>query len=134
MGFRDFKAFNLALLAKQAWRIQQNLGSMVHKVFKAKYFARYSFRKAQLWSRPSYVWRSIMVAMDIIEKGSRWVIGKGKRVHIWEDRWIPTPDSFKVVIPRFPSNERVMVSSLINVDIRSWDVAKVNNTFLPFEA
>ena len=126
MGFRDLKAFNLALLAKQAWRIQQNLGSMVHKVFKAKYFARYSFRKAQLWSRPSYVWRSIMVAMDIIEKGSRWVIGKGKRVHIWEDRWIPTPNSFKVV--------RVMVSSLINMDIRSWDVAKVNNTFLPFEA
>ena len=67
-----------------------------------------------------------MVAMDIIEKGSRWVIGKGKRVHIWEDRWIPTPNSFKVV--------RVMVSSLINMDIRSWDVAKVNNTFLPFEA
>ena len=126
MGFRDLKAFNLALLAKQVWRIQQNLGSMVHKVFKAKYFARYSFRKAQLWSRPSYVWRSIMVAMDIIEKGSRWVIGKGKRVHIWEDRWIPTPNSFKVV--------RVMVSSLINMDIRSWDVAKVNNTFLPFEA
>ena len=126
MGFKDLKAFNLALLAKQAWRIQQNLDSMVHKVFKAKYFARYSFRKAQLWSRPSYVWRSIMVAMDIIEKGSRWVIGKGKRVHIWEDRWIPTPNSFKVV--------RVMVSSLINMDIRSWDVAKVNNTFLPFEA
>ena len=126
MGFRDLKAFNLALLAKQAWRIQQNLDSMVQKVFKAKYFARYSFRKAQLWSRPSYVWRSIMVAMDIIEKGSRWVIGKGKRVHIWEDRWIPTPNSFKVV--------RVMVSSLINMDIRSWDVAKVNNTFLPFEA
>lgn len=75
-----------------------------------------------------------MVAKDIVEKGARWVIGNGKRVHIWEDRWIPTPDSFKVVSPRSPSNERVMISSLIDKDRRSWDVAKVNNTFLPFEA
>lgn len=75
-----------------------------------------------------------MAAKDIVEKGARWVIGNRKRVHIWDDRWIPTPDSFKVVSPRSPSNERVMISSLIDKDRRSWDVAKVNNTFLPFEA
>ena len=75
-----------------------------------------------------------MATKNIVEKGSKWVIGKGKRVHIWEDRRILTPDSFKVVSSRSPSSERVMVSSLIDIDRRSWDVAKVNNTFLPFEA
>lgn len=102
MGFRDLRAFNLALLTKQGWRIQQNPGSMVHRVFKAKYFGGSSFKDAQLGSRPSYVWRSIMAAKEIVEKGSRWVIGNGKRVHIWEDRWIPTLVSFKVVSPRVP--------------------------------
>ena len=75
-----------------------------------------------------------MATKNIVEKGSKWVIGKGKRVHIWEDRRILTPDSFKVVSSRSPSSERAMVSSLIDIDRRSWDVAKVNNTFLPFEA
>lgn len=75
-----------------------------------------------------------MTAKYIVEKGARWVISNGKKVHIWEDRWIPTTDSFKVVSPRSLSSEKVMVPSLIDMDRRSWDVAKVNNTFFPFEA
>ena len=50
--------------------------------------------------RPSYVWRSIIAAKDLIVKGFRWVIGNGEGVHIWEDRWIPNPDSFKVINTR----------------------------------
>ncbi|XP_075654672.1 uncharacterized protein LOC142624806 [Castanea sativa] len=94
MGFRDLRAFNLALLVKQGWQIQQNPRSMVHRVVKAKYFGGSSFKDAQMGNRPSYVWRSIMAAKEIVKQGSRWVIGNGKRVHIWEDR---TLVSFKVV-------------------------------------
>ena len=102
MGFRDLRAFNLALLAKQGWQIQQNFGFLVHRVFKAKYFGGSSFKDAQLGSRPSYMWRSIMVAKENVEKGFRWVIGNGKWVHIWEDRWIPTLVSFKLISSRVP--------------------------------
>lgn len=71
IGFRDQKAFNLVFLLKQGWRIQQNPGTLVHRVFKAKYFVGNSFREAQLGSKPSYAWRSIMTAKDIIEKRSK---------------------------------------------------------------
>ena len=74
-----------------------------------------------------------MVAKEIIMKGSRWCIGNGQSVHIWEDRWIPSPTSFRVISPRAPQFEVVMVSDLLGVDKRSWDVAKVKSTLLPHE-
>ena len=76
MGFRDLKAFNLALLAKQGWRILKNQNSQVHRVFKAKYFAKCSFLEAKMGRRPSYAWRSFMAARVIVKRGSRLVFGK----------------------------------------------------------
>ena len=46
MGFKDLKAFNLTLLAKQGWRILTNPNSLSHKVLKAKYFAESNFMEA----------------------------------------------------------------------------------------
>ena len=83
MGFRVLKAFNLALLAKQGWRILKNPDSLVHKVFKAKYFAETTFMEAQMGKRPTYIWRSILSTGEVINIGSRWGIGNGSRVHIW---------------------------------------------------
>ena len=86
MGFKDLKAFNLALLAKQGWRLSKNSDSLTHRVFKAKYFAGSSFLEAQVGKKPSYVWRSIMAAKETVEKGSRWCVGNGRTVEIWRDR------------------------------------------------
>ena len=102
MGFRDLKNFNLALLAKQGWRILQQPNSLVHRVYKAKYFLKETFLDAQVGRRPSYVWRSILAVRDIIKKGSRWCIGNGQRIHIWNDSWIPSQSSSKALNPWKP--------------------------------
>ena len=60
MGFKQPKPFNLALLAKQGWRLQMGQNSLVYHVFKAKYFPNYDFVQASLGNNPSYVWRSLM--------------------------------------------------------------------------
>ena len=70
-GFETFKAFNLAHLAKQGWRLQQNPNSLVHRVMKAKYFPNTSFLEAHMGRKPSYIWRSIMAAKIIIHEGAR---------------------------------------------------------------
>lgn len=75
MRFRDLRKFNLALLTKKGWRIQQNPNSLVHRVLKVKYFADRTFKEAQLGRRPSYAWRNIMATKDIVDLGSWWVIG-----------------------------------------------------------
>ena len=75
-----------------------------------------------------------MAAKDIIMKGSRWCIGNERKVHIWEDRWIPNSDSFKLISPRRTQDNKVMVSDLIDVNRRSWEIVKVRNTFITHEA
>lgn len=82
MGFKDLKVFNLTLLAKQGWRILSNPNSLSHKVLKAKYFAESNFMEAQLGHKPSYTWRSLMAAKEVIGKGLRWNIGNGRKVNI----------------------------------------------------
>ena len=55
MGFKQLKQFNLALLAKQGWRLQMGQNSLVYQVFKAKYFSNCDFVNASLGKKPSYV-------------------------------------------------------------------------------
>lgn len=74
-----------------------------------------------------------MAAKDIIVKSSKWTIGNGKRVCIWEDRWLPTPKFFKVVSPKGSHTGVEMVSSLIDTERKGWNVAMVKNIFLPHE-
>ncbi|KAL4626434.1 hypothetical protein ACB092_05G096200 [Castanea dentata] len=122
MGFKDLKAFNLALLAKQGWRILENPRSLV------------PFLQAKLGKQPSYVWRSILAMKEIIVMGSLWNVGKGQRVHICEDMWIPRPNSFSVISPCTPQAEEELVAKLIDVDKKIWDGAKVRSIFLRQEA
>ena len=62
MGFKKLQQFNLALLAKQGWRLQTNHDSLVYWVLKAKHFPRCDFVEASLENNPSFTWRSIMFA------------------------------------------------------------------------
>ena len=77
MGFKDLKTFNLALLAKQGWRIYQDLDSLARRVLKAKYFPDSNFLEAQLGKNPSYTWRSLVDARGVLHRGLRWNIGNG---------------------------------------------------------
>ena len=131
IGFKDLKAFNLALLAKQGWRILTNQNSLVHRIFKEKHFAKNTFLEAELGRRPSYAWRSIMVAREIVGRGLRWAVGNGEKVSIWNDRWFPTLEAFKVVSPKPLQPEAEIVVELINIDKRSWDVAKIRRCSFP---
>ena len=86
MGFRDLKKFNLALLAKQGWRLQKNLTSLFYRVYKAKYFPRCNFLEATLGSQPSFTWRSILAAQAVVRRGIRWQVGDGEQVQIWNGK------------------------------------------------
>ena len=134
MGFRDLKAFNLAFLAKQGWRLHQNPNSLVHRVLKAKYFLDSSFMEAQLGKKPSYIWRSILAAKNMIKEGSLWVVGDGRSIKIWEARWLPSSVYGKVMTTRSDLGLGNRVASLISHENGEWRTTLVQHTFLPHEA
>ena len=55
MGFRDLKSFNLAMLAKQGWRLLHDNTYLVYKCMKARYFPRTHFLKPKVSHNCSYV-------------------------------------------------------------------------------
>ncbi|KAA3468966.1 WW/Rsp5/WWP [Gossypium australe] len=60
--------FNIALLAKQGWRLLNYPNSLVAQVFKAKYFPTGDFLNSRLGNTCSYVWRNIWSTKATLEK------------------------------------------------------------------
>lgn len=54
LGFQDLKAFNLLLLAKQGWRLQTCTNTLLHRLYKARYFPNGDFLTAELGNHPSF--------------------------------------------------------------------------------
>lgn len=95
-GFRDFEAFNLALLAKQSWRILTCPNDYWVCILKGLYFPNTDFLTAAKGSKASWAWSSLLEGRDELMKGLCWKIGDGKNVNIWNDGWIPSLPSFKL--------------------------------------
>ena len=96
MGFRDLQSFDLAMLAKQGWKIIQNPKSLVTRVPKARYFPYFSFMKANCVTNPSYTWQSWMEGKAILRKGLVWRIEDGRSDEIITQNWIPTAPCFSI--------------------------------------
>ena len=134
MGFKDIKKFNDSLLAKQVWRMINNLESLCHRVFKARFFPDCSIMDAKESTTGSYAWKSILSAIDVIRKGMVWRIGNGNSVRIREDRWLPVQSHRSVVSPMPTIEPNTRVNTLINAEKGEWKYSEVQRLFLPHEA
>jgi hypothetical protein len=88
MGFRNPRALNEALLAKQGWRLITHPKSLVAQILKAKYYPKEHFMKATAKHNMIYTLRSIMHASCVLKNGCLWTIGNGDNIDLWEDNWI----------------------------------------------
>lgn len=80
--FQRLQDFNLAMLGKQGWCLMVNPDSLVSHVFKALYFASTDFLNSQLGNSPSFIWRSVFAAKDVILSGVRWRVGSGENIGV----------------------------------------------------
>ncbi|KAM1984996.1 hypothetical protein ACFX16_013203 [Malus domestica] len=90
LGFRNFRTFNDALLAKQCRRLISEPHSLWASILKAQYFPHCSFLNVQRGSRTSWAWTSLLVGRDVLLKGAHWQIMDRKIVRLWVDKWLPS--------------------------------------------
>ncbi|OMO90520.1 reverse transcriptase [Corchorus capsularis] len=129
LGFRDFEAFNLALLAKQGWRLIQDERSLCYRILKAKYFRQCSFMEAKLGCNPSFVWRSLLAGREVLKQGCRWRVGNGCDIDNWRDKWINKPP----VNQPLPNNGIICNPNPVKVlfdDDGNWDYDLLRELFV----
>jgi hypothetical protein len=132
LGFRDIELFNLALLARQGWRLLQNPSSLSARILKARYFPEVDIVKAELGSNPSQVWRGIHEGLDILKQGLIRRIGTGHSTNARNDNWIPRVGTMRPITS--PGvNAPSSVGDCINQDTLTWNSEKLNLWFLPMD-
>ena len=121
---REFSCMNLALLAKQAWRMVDQPDALWVRFLKAVYFPNQSFFEARKKRGMSWIWASILQGRDFLKTHGRWIIGDGQYVQIWYDKWLL--DNIKLPTP--VNGYEFRVNSLIDSSSNQWDVAALRQT------
>ncbi|PNY16050.1 ribonuclease H, partial [Trifolium pratense] len=134
MGFRNLRAFNEALLAKQGWRLITQPNSLVTQILKAKYYPKGDFLTATHKQNMSYTWRSILQASWVIKKGSYWTIGSGQDINIWEDNWIQQKGNSTGTSSKPNNCGFTKVKELMDNNYNEWNASIINQVFNPYEA
>ncbi|XP_074293711.1 uncharacterized protein LOC141620847 [Silene latifolia] len=133
MGFRDFKLFNLALLGKQAWRLTTETESLWARFMKVRYYPNGDFLSSNIGNHPSYTWRGIHEAKEVLGLGLRRRIGNGLTTRVWGDAWVVPNQLGRVISPQPPGFEGMMVARLLNDGGGAWNEQLIDNIFLGFE-
>ena len=130
LGFRDLHGFNLALLGKQCWHLLQNPDSLVSRLLKARYYQNYSFVQATRTGGASFTWSGIWEAKEFVKNDLRWVLGDGRSIKIYQDRWLRGKNNLRV--DDYSHNVAVMESKVYDFFLdgrKAWDESKVRSMF-----
>ncbi|CAN1331091.1 Transposon TX1 uncharacterized 149 kDa protein [Linum perenne] len=125
LGFRSFKEFNLAHLAKLCWRIIQQPDALWVRVLKDLYFPRTDFMNAKRHHRPSWIWGSIVKGRAALIKGLRKNIGNGEETSV-NEAWIPSAVDFRC---NPMGDEECKIADCIIQNTRQWNLAKLRTMF-----
>ena len=79
---------------------------------------------AELGSNPSYVWRSLLAAREIIWEGSRWRVWDGNTIGVTTHKWLSRR-------PVFLGEQQMglKVKDLIDSNTMQWDREKIFDLF-----
>ena len=108
--------------------------TLLYKVFKAKFFPEGCIFDDTVPSKcSSYVWRSILQAREVVQKGTIWRVDDGASIKVWDHKWLLDMSNSKVLSLRGTS-PITLVKELLVPNSYRWDMDLLDSTFVPWEA
>ncbi|GAU28408.1 hypothetical protein TSUD_257360 [Trifolium subterraneum] len=107
----------------------ENPNSLVARLIKARYFPRSSLFEAPLVYNPSFAWRSMWQARQILSLGCRWRIGSGVNIRVMHDPWLRGSANRWVPSPQPAGVYQLSVRDLLHENYKAWNIVKVRNLF-----
>ena len=115
-----YMLFDLAMLARQGWRLLTQPDTLCARVMQAKYYPDGRLLKTEAKDGISYTWRSILKGVELLKEGLIWRIEDGSSINIREDLWISREVKPEVITQR---NGSILtkVADLLNPGTGNWD-------------
>ena len=129
MGFRDFRLFNQAMLARQAWRLLFYPNSLCSRLLKAKYFPNGNLLDTVFTGNASNTWCAIEYGIELLKKGTIWRVGNSRKIRNWRDNWIPRDFYLRPATRRRHSRLK-WVADLIDEERMEWKMNILNKILL----
>lgn len=128
LGIKNLKILNKAYLLKNTWRLFTDKNSLWCKVIKGKYFPSTNMLNASP-PKPyhSIIWKNLFKFIKILPESTFWVLGNGKRINFWTDKWVGNfkIEDYTTSIP--PNLTNLKVSDIINWNNLSWNIETLKN-------
>jgi hypothetical protein len=119
----------MAMVAKQGWNFIHNSTSLVGRLYKARYFPRNTFLESCVGNNPSFAWRSIWRARQVLSNGCRWLIGDGSRIKVMHEPWLRGSVDRCIKAPQNYNVYNLTVQQLMFPNMKRWDEVKIQSLF-----
>lgn len=128
LGIRKSREMNKALVAKVGWRLLNDNNSLWARVLRKKYVVGniHDSTWRTVGKNVSSTWRSVAMGIrEVVSAGHSWVIGNGRGIRFWKDRWLAGQTLMSVVIADLPENYESITARDLWVEGRGWDFTRI---------
>ena len=128
LGIRTAREMNMALISKLGWRLLKERTSLWSCVLRHKYKVGEVHDRTWTMTRSnaSSTWRSILSGLrEVVLPGVSWVIGDGREIRFWSDKWLLQEALSEVARVDLPMGFAEIKARDMWRNGRGWDLTRI---------
>ena len=129
LGIRVSREMNKSLIAKVGWRLLHDKESLWARVLRSKYSVGdiHDLAWMIVGKKVLSTWRSIAMGIrEVVAKGHTWVIGNGRGIKFWTDRWLSGQSLMAIAIADLPDEYENITARELWVEGGGWDLTRIS--------